>query len=131
MQKALLTRRQRLRRLRELRSSGATKAAAGGVAVLALLGIVIMCAASAVAFTVYRGYADDLPVEPRSAFAKQVLGPARLYDRNGTLLYEFEDENDGLRNPITLQDISEWAIKATIATEDNSFYDNPGVNVRG
>jgi membrane peptidoglycan carboxypeptidase len=131
MQKALQTRRQRLRRLRQLRSGTAGKAAAGGLVVLLLLGLVVAGAVALGAFTVYEGYANDLPPDPRTAFAKQVLGPARIYDRNGTLLYEFEDENEGLRNPVSLRDISEWVIKATLATEDASFYDNPGVNVRG
>ena len=131
MNRALQTRRQRLRRLRELQSGSAGKAAAGGVALLLLLGVVLLAAAAGLLYTGYRSYADDLPAEPRTAFAKQVLGPAQIFDRHGTLLYEFEDENEGLRNPIPLHDVSEWVIKATIATEDNSFYDNPGVNVRG
>ncbi|HET8624434.1 MAG TPA: transglycosylase domain-containing protein, partial [Gemmatimonadales bacterium] len=131
MQRALQTRRQRLRRLRELQSGTAGKAAAGAMTFALLLGIVFMAAAAGLAFSVYKGYTEDLPPDPRTAFAKQVLGPAQIFDRHGTLLYEFEDENEGLRNPVALRDISEWAIKATIATEDNSFYDNPGVNVRG
>ncbi|MDP2948339.1 MAG: transglycosylase domain-containing protein, partial [Chloroflexota bacterium] len=37
----------------------------------------------------------------------------------------------GLRNPVPLTEISPWLVQATISTEDASFYDNPGVNVRG
>lgn len=131
MRRALQTRRQRLRRLRELRSGTGAKAAAGGAAILLLLGVVLMCAVAGVVLSTYKGYADDLPPDPSTEFAKQVLGPARIYDRHGTLLYEFEDENQGLRNPVALRDISDWVIRATIATEDASYYDNPGVNVRG
>lgn len=131
MNRALQTRRQRLRRLRELRGGTTSKAAAGGAAVLLLIGVVLMTGVVVAVLSIYRGYVDDLPADPRAAFEDEVLGPAQIFDRHGTLLYEFEDENEGLRNPVSLRDVSEWVIKATIATEDNSFYDNPGVNVRG
>ncbi|MGH2584100.1 MAG: transglycosylase domain-containing protein, partial [Dehalococcoidia bacterium] len=131
MQRALLTRRQRLRRLRELRSGTAGKTAAGVGTFALLLAVSLLAVAAGAAFSVYSGYVEDLPADPRTAFAKETLGPAQIFDRNGILLYEFEDENEGLRNPVPLRDISDWALKATIATEDNDFYENPGVNVRG
>jgi membrane peptidoglycan carboxypeptidase len=131
MQRALQTRRQRLRRLRELQNGTAGKAFAGIASLFLMLGIVLMAAATAVVFSFYRGYTEELPEDPFAVFAKQSLGPAQIFDRHGTLLYEFEDENEGLRNPVPLRDISQWAIKATIATEDNSYYDNVGINVRG
>jgi membrane peptidoglycan carboxypeptidase len=131
MQRAIQTRRQRLRRLRELQSGTAGKTAAGAATFVLLAGIVLMASAAGLAFSVYSGYVDDLPSDPTTAFARDVLGPAQIFDRHGTLLYEFEDENDGLRNPVPLRNISQWAIKATVATEDNNFYENPGVNVRG
>jgi len=61
----------------------------------------------------------------------QSYGGAKIYDRHGRLLYEFEDREQGLRQRVPLSKISPWAIQATIATEDASFYSNPGVNVRG
>ncbi len=59
------------------------------------------------------------------------ISGARIYDRNGTLLYEFIDNEDGQRYPVNIEDISPNMLAATIATEDQSFYSNPGVNPRG
>ena len=104
----------------------------GGVLLLVLaagggaLGVLLLLSA-------YAGVARELPADPSASFATKNLGPARIYDRHDRLLYEFEDETEGLRNPVQLKDISPYVIKATIATEDANFYSkaNPGVNVRG
>src|SRR5207248_2484376 len=58
-------------------------------------------------------------------------GGARIYDRNGTMLYEFLDPDTGYQTPVKLEDVSPFIQQATIAAEDASFYDNPGVNVKG
>ncbi|MEX2228960.1 MAG: transglycosylase domain-containing protein [Dehalococcoidia bacterium] len=58
-------------------------------------------------------------------------GGAKVYDRNGELLYQFVAPIEGLREPVPLAQISPWLIKATIAVEDPTFFENPGVNVRG
>jgi membrane peptidoglycan carboxypeptidase len=58
-------------------------------------------------------------------------GPAIVYDRDGNFLYEYEDKDTGLREPTPLDAISPWVIKATISTEDPTFYTNPGVNQKG
>ncbi|MCY4455844.1 MAG: transglycosylase domain-containing protein [Chloroflexi bacterium] len=68
---------------------------------------------------------------PDELLATLPRGGARVYDRNGILLYEFVDEYGGLRRPVPLDEISEWVIRATIATEDANFYENNGLNVRG
>ena len=70
-------------------------------------------------------------VPPEELLADLPHGGARIYDRNGVLLYEFIDEFGGLRRPVPLEDISRWVVLATIATEDASFYENNGLNVRG
>jgi len=81
-------------------------------------------------FMVYRSYANDLvPIE--EALARQSAGGAKIYDRNGQPLYEFVDDLQGLRRPIPLSEVSPYLIDATIATEDSSFYSNPGVNIKG
>ncbi|MDO8690863.1 MAG: transglycosylase domain-containing protein, partial [Dehalococcoidia bacterium] len=56
---------------------------------------------------------------------------SRVFDRNGKLLYEYVDPLGGLREPVPLKVMSPNLIAATIATEDPSFYDNPGVNLNG
>lgn len=58
-------------------------------------------------------------------------GGARIYDRNGVLLYELLDENYGIQRRLPLDQISPYIRDATIAAEDASFYSNPGLNFRG
>jgi membrane peptidoglycan carboxypeptidase len=82
------------------------------------------------AFAVYQHYASDLK-PPDEALAESGSAGSRVYDRNGTQLYEFVDPLSGLSNPVPLSEISPWLIQATVSTEDASFYENPGVNVRG
>ena len=70
-------------------------------------------------------------VPPEELLAQLPRGGARIYDRNGTLLYEFIDEIGGLRRPVPLSDISPSLIDATVATEDSDFWENNGLNTRG
>src|SRR5262249_9873151 len=81
-------------------------------------------------FTRYAEAAGSV-VPPEQLLAKYSKGGARIYDRHGTLLYEFVDELAGLRRPIELSGISPDLVKATISVEDPDFYSNAGVNVRG
>jgi membrane peptidoglycan carboxypeptidase len=81
-------------------------------------------------FVVYLSYSRDL-VAPDEVLAKQSSGGAKIYDRNGHLLYEFVDDLSGLRQPVPLSEVSPWLVDATIATEDSDFYSNPGVNIKG
>jgi membrane peptidoglycan carboxypeptidase len=129
MHQSIRARHRRLRRAAG-RSAARRGLLGGSVVLLAAVGGSLFVGL-ALLLSAYTGLANSLPPEPSAAFAHQNLGPAKIYDRNGTLLYEFEDETEGLRKPVTLADISPYLIKATIATEDNSFYSNPGVNVRG
>lgn len=50
-----------------------------------------------------------------------------LYDRNGQLLYEVF--NEGRRTQISLDDIPQDLINATIAIEDDQFWTNVGIDV--
>ncbi|MCJ7491955.1 MAG: transglycosylase domain-containing protein, partial [Dehalococcoidia bacterium] len=85
-------------------------------------------AATAIAgFIVYRVYASDMP--PVEEVLSQNAGGAKVYDRNGRLLYEYVDDLQGLRQPVPLSEVSPYLVNATIATEDASFYSNPGVNI--
>jgi membrane peptidoglycan carboxypeptidase len=73
--------------------------------------------------------ADVVP--PEQLIAQQSRGGAKILDRNGELLYEFVDELSGLRRPVSLDQISDWLIDATVAVEDPTFYENNGLNIRG
>ncbi len=94
------------------------------------IGIVIVAGSGIAGYGVYRSYANNL-VPPDEAIASQPSGGAQIFDRNGNLLYEYVDDRSGLRSPVKLEDISPWMIAATISTEDASYWDNPGVNIRG
>jgi membrane peptidoglycan carboxypeptidase len=79
---------------------------------------------------VYDSYVKQFTT-PEEELVNQSYAGARVYDRNGALLYEFVDERNGLRRPISLHDMSKYLLAATIATEDADFFENSGVNVRG
>src|SRR5438876_2760524 len=57
----------------------------------------------------------------------------RIYDRNGTLLYELYDhqQDKGRRTYVNYTDISPFLINATIAAEDRTFWNNNGVDFNG
>ncbi len=87
-------------------------------------------AAVASGFFVYRGYANDLK-PPEEVISEATIGQSIAYDRNGQKLYEYVDPYGRLRDPVPLAEISPYMIAASVATEDASFYSNPGVNFRG
>ena len=92
-----------------------------------ILGVIAVGVGSVV---VYRSYADDLK-PPEEAIASSSVGQSIAYDRSGQKLYEFVDPYGGLRDPVLLTEMSPFLVGATVATEDASFYTNPGVNFRG
>ena len=60
---------------------------------------------------------------------RQMFQTTRIYDRNGVTLYEVFDE--GRRTLVDIENVPQHFIDATIATEDASFWDNPGVDLQG
>ena len=91
----------------------------GGLVTLGVFGVLV-----------YRSYAYNL-APPEEAIASAAIGTSIAYDRNGERLYEYLDPLGGLRDPVPLEEISQYMIDATVSTEDASFYENPGVNFRG
>ena len=53
---------------------------------------------------------------------------SKIYDRNGRLLFEMPPPHTGRHSPIPLSEIPDALQQAIIATEDASFYSNPGVD---
>jgi membrane peptidoglycan carboxypeptidase len=98
------------------------------LAVVAFLGGLVTV--GVLGFLVYRSYAHDL-LPPEEAIASSAIGTSIAYDRNGEYLYEYIDPLGGLRDPVPLEEISQYMIDATVSTEDASFYGNPGVNFKG
>ena len=97
------------------------------IIVLVLFGIVVLAilGGSALIYTYY-SIARTLPsVDDLKNRASQ-FETTRILDRNGNLLYEILDPTAGRRTYITLDRISPALVAATIATEDKSFYTNPG-----
>ncbi|MGQ9674809.1 MAG: penicillin-binding protein 1C [Chloroflexota bacterium] len=106
------------------RSTGARAIVALSVAftVLFLLALAAGTAVAAVAYISYRLPSVEI------AAKRQSFQSTFIYDRKGRLLYELMDPNGGRRRVVRLEDISPHLIDATIATEDATFYTNPGVD---
>ena len=120
-------------RRRLTRRSLAHRASSAAFAAALSVGFLVACAIAAVAAVVlltYDGYADQY-VEPSDLVVNQPSRGAVILDRNGDFLYQFVDDKAGIRDPISLEDVSPHLIAATIATEDASFFRNPGVNFKG
>ncbi|MCP4536327.1 MAG: PBP1A family penicillin-binding protein [Chloroflexi bacterium] len=69
----------------------------------------------------------DLPA-PDQLYERTAAPSTRIYDRNGRLLYEILDPHGGAHTPVPLTQIPTACASATVATEDASFYTNPGVD---
>lgn len=61
--------------------------------------------------------------------AIQQHGTIKVWDRNKTLLYEAAGDL-GKKIPVFYEQIPQYLIDATIASEDNSFWSNPGVDIK-
>src|SRR4051794_10667981 len=88
------------------------------VASLAFLGVV----------GIYASYARDLP-DYTQLDRRRVFQTARILDRNGALLSEFNDPDGGRRTVVPLAKIPQSLRDATIAAEDANFYQHPGFDV--
>ncbi|MHB1161026.1 MAG: PBP1A family penicillin-binding protein [Chloroflexota bacterium] len=62
---------------------------------------------------------------------RQVFRSTKILDRKDRLLYELFDPQAGKRTSVKLAEISPHLIDATIAIEDATFRENPGISVRG
>ncbi len=70
---------------------------------------------------------DELLVRTQREFKT-----TKIYDRTGQhLLWEIYDPQGGNRQVVPLERIPLHLRQATIALEDRTFYENPGVNLRG
>ncbi|MGE3268083.1 MAG: PBP1A family penicillin-binding protein [Chloroflexota bacterium] len=74
---------------------------------------------------VYAYYAKELP-DYTQLDRRRVFQTARILDRNGELLGEFNDPQGGRRTVVPLDRIPVALRDATIAAEDANFYQHPG-----
>jgi 1A family penicillin-binding protein len=98
------------------------------VAVVGIVGGLFGLAVAGAAGTYYY-FTRDLPSLDQIQTSN--FETTKIYDRNWQLLYEVSDPKTGWRTHITLEEMSPWVLKGTIAVEDASFYDNPGIDLRG
>jgi 1A family penicillin-binding protein len=81
-------------------------------------------------FGLARWLLADLPSV--NSVAQNLNPPSvRITDRFGRTLYEVLGDQSGRNSVVPLSDIPESLKQATIATEDSSFYQNPGIDLRG
>ncbi|HXH22112.1 MAG TPA: transglycosylase domain-containing protein [Dehalococcoidia bacterium] len=122
--------RRRARRSVHGRASKGLNRWLGALLMVGILGFIAGLIAIVAAYAYYQDIADALVAPDELAINQPSFG-AKILDRNGKLLYEYVDDRSGLRRPIKLADISDAFLAATIATEDDSFFTNPGINIRG
>jgi penicillin-binding protein 1C len=101
----------------------------GCLALLAALVVVVLGGAAATGL-VYAALSRELEdgLGRLTAYDQsQSFQTTRIFDRNGVLLYEIFGEGKRTRVPLTA--IPADLINATVATEDRTFWDNPGVDL--
>lgn len=73
-----------------------------------------------------------LPLPTAQVIRERALAPSSLIlDRDGRLLYEIVDPHTGPHRPVKLEEVPLALRQAIIATEDASFYINPGIDLKG
>ncbi len=122
-------------RRRERNNGGMSIFAKAALALVALLlggALAIALTGVAAVAGVYAYFAQDLPDPSAIEIAEQDFQTTKIYDRTGQhLLYEIFDPRWGDRTYIPLDQIPLYLREATISIEDRSFYENPGVDIRG
>ena len=80
---------------------------------------------------VYAYYAKDLPDPQTIESVEEEFETTKFFDRTGqTVIYEVVNPQ-GDRTWVSLDQIPEHVINATVAIEDRNYWENPGINVRG
>ena len=125
--------RRRLQARRERRSAGAGPWLIAGVGLLAF-GAILAAGAAGALFGMYNSYAHDyVPIEEK--LLQRAVGLTTIYDRGGpdggVELGSLTNPDAQLLQPVPLEEISPYRVNATVSTEDNSFWDNPGINFTG
>jgi 1A family penicillin-binding protein len=95
---------------------------------LGIIGFALSVAGAALGYSIV---ARGLPSPAELRARASTFETARIYDREGQLLYSLADPNMGNRTYVTLDNIALDLQNATIATEDARFYENPGFDVIG
>lgn len=93
--------------------------------ILTVLSTVVIILTSGTVGGAYAYYQAQLPLLDGIA-QHSLFQTTHIYDRNGKLLYELYDKQEGRgrRTYINYQDISPWLINATVSAEDHTFWSN-------
>jgi len=95
-----------------------------GMAMVILTAIVLVLSLAGIA--VYASYASSLP-SPQELYQRTTpFKSTKIYDRRGRLLFEIFDPTGGRRTVVPYAQIPRVVIDSTIATEDATFFSNPG-----
>ncbi len=94
-----------------------------------VFGFLVMCIMGSVALTIGTwAFSIDLP-SPDQLTQRSIPQSTEIYDRHGKLLYQvYRDQN---RTLVSLEDIPQVVIDATLAAEDQNFYEHGGIDFRG
>jgi membrane peptidoglycan carboxypeptidase len=96
---------------------------------LLLVVVAIFAATGVTAYNAYAATASSLTPRLDALTNHKAFQTSRIFDRNGTLLYEFFDA--GKRTKVELSGVSPLLISATVAIEDKTFFSNTGVDYEG
>jgi 1A family penicillin-binding protein len=93
------------------------------IAIVVLAGLIVIAGSF--------GYDALRRLTAPSRLANRVLAPSSLIlDRNGSVLYRLMDPQTGVHRPLSLDQVPLPLRQAIVATEDASFYRNPGIDLR-
>jgi len=103
------------------------RALIGGILLLAMLifgGVVV---AGTLVYSNLSQEIEDGIAKLDAARDRETFETTQIFDRNGELLWEFFGE--GKRTAVPISQIPSHLIHATVAVEDDSFYENPGADI--
>ena len=95
-----------------------------GPALVILVAIVLVATLAGIG--VYASYASSLPSPQELHQRTTPFKSTKIYDRKGRLLFEIFDPQGGRRTVVPYEQLPRVVIDATVATEDATFFTNPG-----
>lgn len=107
------------------------------ILIIVLLAVVIALSASVLGGAgavagAYSYFTRDLPAPEEIEAAEQDFETTQIYDRTGEhVIAKLIDPTGGERAWVSLDQLPDHLIDATLASEDRSFWENPGFNPRG
>ncbi|HDQ35166.1 MAG TPA: penicillin-binding protein, partial [Chloroflexi bacterium] len=80
----------------------------------------------------YAAITEGLPTpEDVQQISEQSFETTKIYDRHGNLIYEVIDPTAGDRHWMSFAELPDYITCGTVAMEDRTFWENPGINPRG